>query len=103
LERELFRLPLFLQLCEVLIYTVAKKMLDANNLTPIQARLLAQRGDRIRKNQRIVDLRPVLGRFELGSSWMLPTLRRAPEPLDRPTPGSAMLLRASLEPSLITN
>jgi Ser/Thr protein kinase RdoA (MazF antagonist) len=57
---EIEALPLFLQLREVLIYTVAKKMLDANNLTPIQARLLAQRGDRIRKNQPIVDLRPVL-------------------------------------------
>jgi hypothetical protein len=53
-------LPLFLQLREVLIYTVAKKMLDLNNLTPIQARLLAERGNRIRKNQPIVDLRPVL-------------------------------------------
>jgi Ser/Thr protein kinase RdoA (MazF antagonist) len=57
---EIEALPLFLQLREVLIYTVAKKMLDANNLTPIQARLLAQRGDRIRKNQPIVDLRAVL-------------------------------------------
>jgi amicoumacin kinase len=58
---EIEALPLFLQLREVLIYTVAKKMLDANNLTPIQARLLAQRGNRIRKNQPIVDLRPILG------------------------------------------
>jgi hypothetical protein len=57
---EIEALPLFLQLREVLIYTVAKKMLDANNLTPIQARLLTQRGDRIRKNQPIVDLRAVL-------------------------------------------
>jgi len=57
---EIEALPLFLQLREILIYTVAKKMLDANNLTPTQARLLAQRGDRIRKNQPIVDLRPVL-------------------------------------------
>jgi len=54
-------LPLFLQLREVLIYTVARKMLDLNNLTPIQARLLADRGNRIRNNQPIVDLRPVLG------------------------------------------
>ena len=58
---EIEALPLFLQLREVLIYTVAKKMLDANKLTPVQARLLAQRGDRIRKNQPVVDLRPVLG------------------------------------------
>ena len=57
---EIEALPLFLQLREVLIYTVAKKMLDLNNLTPIQARLLAQRGDRIRKNQPIVDLGDVL-------------------------------------------
>jgi len=58
---EIEALPLFLQLREVLIYTVAKKMLDLNNLTPIQARLLAERGNRISKNQAIVDLRPVLG------------------------------------------
>jgi len=58
---EIGALPLFLQLREVLIYTVAKKMLDANNLTPIQARLLAQRGNRIRNNQPIVDLTPILG------------------------------------------
>jgi Ser/Thr protein kinase RdoA (MazF antagonist) len=58
---EIKALPLFLQLREVLIFTVAKKMLDANNLTPIQARLLAQRGDRIRKNQPIVDLTSILG------------------------------------------
>jgi amicoumacin kinase len=57
---EIEALPLFLQLREVLIYTVAKKMLDLNNLTPIQARLLAERGNRISKNQPIVDLRPVL-------------------------------------------
>lgn len=55
---EIEALPLFLQLPEVLICTVAKKMLD---LTPIQARLLAERGNRIRKNQPIVDLSPVLG------------------------------------------
>jgi len=58
---EIEALPLFLQLREVLIYTVAKKMLDLNNLTPIQARLLAERGNRISKNQPIVDLRPILG------------------------------------------
>jgi Ser/Thr protein kinase RdoA (MazF antagonist) len=58
---EIEALPLFLQLREVLIYTVAKKMLDLNNLTPIQARLLAERGNRIRANQPIVDLRPILG------------------------------------------
>jgi Ser/Thr protein kinase RdoA (MazF antagonist) len=58
---EIEALPLFLQLREVLIYTVAKKMLDLNNLTPIQARLLSERGNRIRKNEPIVDLRPVLG------------------------------------------
>ena len=58
---EIKALPLFLQLRELLIFTVAKKMLDANNLTPIQARLLAQRGDRIRKNQPIVDLTSILG------------------------------------------
>ncbi|MFY9984441.1 MAG: hypothetical protein WAK31_06755 [Chthoniobacterales bacterium] len=46
---------------EVLIYTVAKKMLDLNNLTPIQARLLAERGNRIRQNQPIVDLTAMLG------------------------------------------
>jgi Ser/Thr protein kinase RdoA (MazF antagonist) len=57
--REIEALPLFLQLREVLIYTVARKMLDLNNLTPIQARLLTERGDRIRKNQPIVDLRAV--------------------------------------------
>jgi Ser/Thr protein kinase RdoA (MazF antagonist) len=59
-RREIDALPLFLQLREVLIYTVAKKMLDLNNLTPIQARLLAERGNRIRKNQPIVDLRAML-------------------------------------------
>ena len=58
---EIEALPLFLQLREVLIYTVAKKMLDLNNLTPIQARLLAERGNRISKNQPIVDLSSVLG------------------------------------------
>jgi len=58
---EIEALPLFLQLREVLIYTVAKKMLDLKNLTPIQARLLAERGNRIRKNEPIVDLRPILG------------------------------------------
>lgn len=57
---EIEALPLFLQLREVLIYTVAKKMLDANNLTPIQARLISERGNRIRKNQPIVDLGGVL-------------------------------------------
>lgn len=59
--KEIEALPLFLQLREVLIYTVANKMLDLNNLTPIQAQLLTERGDRIRKNQPIVDLRPILG------------------------------------------
>ncbi len=58
---EIEALPLFLRLREVLIYTVAKKMLDLNNLTPIQARLLAERGNRICKNQAIVDLSPILG------------------------------------------
>jgi amicoumacin kinase len=57
---EIEALPLFLQLREVLIYTVAKKMLDLNNLTPIQARLLAERGNRIRNHQPIVDLTPIL-------------------------------------------
>jgi Ser/Thr protein kinase RdoA (MazF antagonist) len=57
---EIEALPLFLQLREVLIYTVAKKMLDLDNLTPIQARLLAERGSRISQNQPIVDLAPVL-------------------------------------------
>jgi amicoumacin kinase len=57
---EIEALPLFLQLREVLIYMVAKKMLDLNNLTPIQARLLAERGNRIRKNQPIVDLTAML-------------------------------------------
>jgi Ser/Thr protein kinase RdoA (MazF antagonist) len=57
---ELETLPLFLQLRDVLIYTVAKKMLDLNNLTPIQARLLTERGNRIRKNKPIVDLKPTL-------------------------------------------
>jgi amicoumacin kinase len=57
---EVEALPLFLQLREVLIYTVAKKMLDLNNLTPIQARLLSERGNRIRKNEPIVDLGPIL-------------------------------------------
>jgi hypothetical protein len=45
------------------IYTVATKMLDLNNLTPIQARLLAERGNRIRKNQPIVDLGGLLKSF----------------------------------------
>ena len=36
-------------------------MLDLYYLIPIQARLLAERGNRIRNNQPIVDLRPVLG------------------------------------------
>ena len=57
---ELEALPLFLQLREVLIYTVARKMLDLNNLTPIQAKLLTERGNRIRQNQPIVDLTPIL-------------------------------------------
>jgi len=57
---EIEALPLFLQLGEVLIYTVAKKMLDLKNLTPIQARLLTERGNRIRKNEPIVDLKSVL-------------------------------------------
>ena len=60
LRTEIDALPLFLQLREVLIYTVAKKMLDLNNLTPIQARLISERGNRIRKNQPIVDLGGVL-------------------------------------------
>jgi Ser/Thr protein kinase RdoA (MazF antagonist) len=60
-RREIEALPLFLQLREVLIYTVARKMLDLNNLTPIQARLLTERGNRICENQPIVDLRPILG------------------------------------------
>jgi amicoumacin kinase len=59
-RREIEALPLFLQLREVLIYTVAKKMLDLNNLTPIQARLLTERGNRIRNNQPILDLTPIL-------------------------------------------
>lgn len=58
---EIEALPLFLQLREVLIYTVSRKMLDLNNLTSIQARLLAERGRRIRENQPIVDLSSVLG------------------------------------------
>ena len=57
---EIEALPLFLQLREVLIYTVAKKMLDLKNLTPIQARLLTERGNRIRKNEPIVDLKSAL-------------------------------------------
>jgi amicoumacin kinase len=57
---EIEALPLFLQLREVLIYTVAKKMLDLNNLTPIQARLLNERGHRISQNQPIVDLTATL-------------------------------------------
>jgi amicoumacin kinase len=57
---EIEALPLFLQLREVLIYTVAKKMLDLNNLTPRQARLMEERGNRIRKNQPIVDLSAAL-------------------------------------------
>jgi Ser/Thr protein kinase RdoA (MazF antagonist) len=57
---ELEVLPLFLQLREVLIYTVAKKMLDLNNLTPIQSRLLTERGERVRRNQPIVDLTELL-------------------------------------------
>lgn len=57
---EIEALPLFLQLREVLIYTVAKKMLDLNNLTPIQARLLTERGNRIRQNRPIVELGPLL-------------------------------------------
>jgi amicoumacin kinase len=60
-RREIDALPLFLQLREVLIYTVARKMLDLNNLTAIQARLLTERGNRIRNNQPIVDLTPILG------------------------------------------
>lgn len=58
---EIEALPLFLQLREVLIYTVGRKMLDLNNLTPIQARLLTERGNRIRSNQPIVDLSSILG------------------------------------------
>jgi len=58
---EIEALPLFLQLREVLIYTVAKKMLDLKNLTQIQTRLLTERGDRIRNGQPIVDLSQVLG------------------------------------------
>jgi Ser/Thr protein kinase RdoA (MazF antagonist) len=58
---EIQALPLFLRLREVLIHTVAKKMLDLNNLTPIQARLLTERGNRIRNNQPIVALTPILG------------------------------------------
>jgi Ser/Thr protein kinase RdoA (MazF antagonist) len=57
---EIEALPLFLQLREVLIYTVAMKKLDLKNLTPIQAKLLAERGDRIRNEQPIVDLRSFL-------------------------------------------
>jgi amicoumacin kinase len=57
---EIEALPLFLQLREVLIYTVSRKMLDLNNLTPIQARLLDERGNRVRQNRPIVDLSPVL-------------------------------------------
>jgi amicoumacin kinase len=57
---EIEALPLFLQLREVLIYTVANKMLDLKSLTPIQARLLDERGNRIRQNRPIVDLSAVL-------------------------------------------
>jgi Ser/Thr protein kinase RdoA (MazF antagonist) len=53
---EIEALPLFLRLREVLIYCVARKMLDLNHLTQIQARLLFERGERIRQFIPIVDL-----------------------------------------------
>lgn len=53
---QLSRLPLFLRLREVFIYVVARKMLDLGNLTPIQANLLADRGQRIAARQAIVDV-----------------------------------------------
>lgn len=49
-------LPIFLRLRDLLIYIVARKKLDLRNLTPIQARLLAERGERIAAKRTIVDV-----------------------------------------------
>ncbi len=60
-RREIEALPLVLQLREVLIYTVARKMLDLNNLTPIQARLLTERGNSDpQPSNQLYDLTPML-------------------------------------------
>ena len=52
----LARLPLFLRLRELLIYIVARKKLDLNHLTPLQARLLQERGDRIARRIPVVNV-----------------------------------------------
>lgn len=59
--RQLSRLPLFLRLREVFIYVVARKMLDLENLTPIQAKLLTDRGRRIAARKAIVDVSAFTG------------------------------------------
>jgi amicoumacin kinase len=60
-EKDLQMLPLFLRLRDVLIYIVARKKLDLNNLTPVQAQLLHERGERIASKMPIVDVKDILG------------------------------------------
>jgi Ser/Thr protein kinase RdoA (MazF antagonist) len=59
---QLEMLPLFLRLRDLLIYIVARKKLDLKNLTPIQTRLLAERGNRIAARIPIVDVGDRLSR-----------------------------------------
>jgi amicoumacin kinase len=58
---DLQMLPLFLRLRDVVIYIVARKKLDLNNLNPTQARLLQERGDRIAAKAAVVDVEGILG------------------------------------------
>lgn len=55
-DAQLELLPLFLRLRDLLIYIVARKKWDLKNLTPIQTRLLAERGNRIAARIPIVDV-----------------------------------------------
>lgn len=57
-DAQLEALPLLLRLRDLLIFIVARKKLDMQNLTPIQAQLLAERGNRIAARIPIVDVAP---------------------------------------------
>jgi len=58
---QLVYLSLFLRLRELLIYIVARKKLDLANLTPVQARLLQERGDRIATRTPVVNVDGLFG------------------------------------------
>jgi amicoumacin kinase len=55
-DSELNKIPLFLRLRDVLIYTNTRRMLDLTRLTPIQDRLFAERAARIVAGIPIVDV-----------------------------------------------